>query len=359
MKVLEYLNKLPKTLITVSGLVFTVALGIIDYLTGPDISFLIVYLLPVSFVTWFVGIRAGIFIFIVGAAEWVYEDVIVGHSHPHFIIPYWNVFMKFGIFLLIIYILSALKKVLESEKDSNKKLEQSINELNELNREMEAFGYSVSHDLRTPLVVIGLSCNRLLKKYSDRFDEKGREELKIIRESTKKMDNIIDGLLALSRLGRRQIKFENIDMNNLVKDIIDELKPFTSEGTSIDIKDLAPAKGDQLMLHQVLYNLLSNAIKFTKSKEAAVIEVGCKSEIDEYIYYIKDNGAGFDIQYADKLFHVFQRLHKAEEFEGTGIGLAIVQRIINRHGGRVWAEGKVNEGATFYFSLPKMINVVM
>ena len=141
-------------------------------------------------------------------------------------------------------------------------------------------------------------------------------------------------------------------MSKLAKNIVVELKELTPEKTLIDVKEMPSVRGDRTMLHQVLYNLVSNAAKFTRHREAAIIEIGCRIGKDEYIYYVKDNGVGFDMKNADKLFGVFQRLHRSDEFEGTGIGLAIVQRIINRHGGRVWAEGKVNEGATFYFSLP-------
>jgi light-regulated signal transduction histidine kinase (bacteriophytochrome) len=168
------------------------------------------------------------------------------------------------------------------------------------------------------------------------------------------MGKLIDDLLALSPIGRKEIDLLDIEMDKLAKAAFHEIKATVPERElQLDIKPLPPAYGDQGLLRQVFLNLLFNAIKFTISRKNAVIEVGGYTEGPENVYYVKDNGIGFDMQYADKLFGAFQRLHSDKQFEGTGIGLAIVQRVIHRHGGRIWAEGKVNEGATFYFSLPK------
>ena len=169
------------------------------------------------------------------------------------------------------------------------------------------------------------------------------------------MGQLIDDLLAFSRLGRKEIDLSGINMDKVAKAVFDGLKATVPERIlHLNMKTIPPAHGDRSMIHQVFVNLLSNAIKFTKPKEIALIEVKGKSEGNENIYCIRDNGVGFDMQYVGKLFGVFQRLHSSAEFEGTGVGLAIVQRIIHRHGGRVWAEGKVNEGATFYFTLPRV-----
>jgi light-regulated signal transduction histidine kinase (bacteriophytochrome) len=354
MIILKYLGSLSKAALIISGVVFTILLGFIDYLTGPDLSFIIFYLIPIALVTWFAGKWPGILISIVSAIIWIVSDIMVRSSYSHFLIPYWNMIVEFCVFLLVVYVFSTLKIVLAREKELNMKLKQSIQQIADLNKELETFNYSVSHDLRTPLIVIGGFAKRLLKKYSGNLDDKGREELNIIQENVQRMSRLIDDLLAFSRSERQQIKSEVVDMNKLARNVVEELKVLTSEKTLIDVKDIPSVYGDSIMLHQVLYNLISNAIKFTKHKETVIIEIGCKIEKDENIYYVKDNGAGFDMKYADKLFDVFQRLHKSEEFEGTGIGLAIVQRIVKRHGGRVWAEGKADEGATFYFSLPKL-----
>jgi PAS domain S-box-containing protein len=249
------------------------------------------------------------------------------------------------------------KRAEEEIRKLNEELEQRVlqrtAQLEAANKELEAFSYSVSHDLRAPVRAIDGFSRILLEDYGDKYDAEGKRLVNIIRSNTKKMGELIDDLLALSRLGRKDIEISDIDMDKLVKGLFDELGLDTNNGkVQFNIKPLPSARGDAGMIHQVFANLLLNAIKFTKPKEAAVIEVGGYTENSKNVYYVKDNGVGFDMQYADKLFGVFQRLHSGDEFEGTGIGLAIVQRIIHHHGGRVWAEGKVNEGATFYFALP-------
>lgn len=348
----KYPGSSSRTVLIIAGLVFTLLLGFVDYLTGPDLSFIIFYLIPIGLVTWFAGRWPGIFISVVSALIWISLDIIVKTSYPHLFIPFWNTVVEFSVFFLVVYIFSMLKAVLVREEELNVRLRQNIQKVTDLNKELETFNYSVSHDLRTPLIVIGGFAKRLQKKYSADLDETGREELNIIQENVRKMSQLINDLLAFSRSERLDIKREAVDMGRLAKNTILELRELTPGDTLIDMTDLPPVHGDMTMLHQVLYNLISNAVKFTRHMEKAVIEIGCRAGKDENVYYVRDNGAGFDMKNADRLFGVFQRLHRSDEFEGTGIGLAIVKRIIDRHGGRVWAEGKVNEGATFYFSLP-------
>lgn len=239
-------------------------------------------------------------------------------------------------------------------KKLNEDLERRTIELEATNNELEAFSYSVSHDLRNPVLAIGGFSRLLSEKYSSHLDEKGHHYLNIILSSTQNMCQFIDDILAFSHSGHRQIEFSDIDMGELAKALFEELKGITlGRMLRLNLKPLPPARCDRAMIREVLMNLLSNAIKFTRDKETGIIEMSGWIEKNQNIYYVKDNGAGFDMQNADKLFGVFQRLHNTEEFEGTGVGLALVQRIIHRHGGRVWAVGKVNEGATFFFSLPR------
>jgi two-component system sensor kinase len=227
-------------------------------------------------------------------------------------------------------------------------------ELEFANREMEAFSYSVSHDLKAPIRAIQGFSRMLVGEHAAKLDAEGLRLLQVVCDNTTLMHHLIDDLLALSRLGRLQIRKSVINLTAMVRQIFDQLRTQTPErDLRLTVGDLPPALGDQSLLNQVMMNLLGNAVKFTKSRETAVIEVGGRTEGKEDIYYVKDNGVGFDERYADKLFGVFQRLHDGEEFEGTGVGLSIVKRIVQRHGGRVWAEGKVGEGATFYFALPK------
>jgi len=193
----------------------------------------------------------------------------------------------------------------------------------------------------------------VLKRYTDKLDDEGKRYLNLVRDNTQKLGQLIDDILAFSRAGRLGMSLSEVNMEGLAREVYEELKPVDAgRDLSVEIKPLPPCHGDHAILRQVWVNLLNNAIKFTRHKPAALIQVGSYAEGKENVYFVKDNGAGFDMQYADKLFGVFQRLHGVEEFEGTGVGLAIVKRIVSRHGGRVWAEGKVDEGATFYFALP-------
>jgi PAS domain S-box-containing protein len=253
--------------------------------------------------------------------------------------------------------ITELKQAEEKNRQLNNELEQRVAirtaELEAANSDLEGFAYSVSHDLRTPLRAIDGFSQQLLKRYSNTLDDEGKRYLNLVRGNTNKMSQLIDDILAFSRLGRLGMSESVVDMEALVSEGFEALKPSVAgRELTLEIKPLPHCRGDAAMLRQVWANLLSNAIKFTRFKAVALVEVGGRAEGAENIYYIKDNGAGFDMQYATKLFGVFERLHGNEEFEGTGIGLAIVNRIVTRHDGRVWAEGKVNEGATFYFALP-------
>lgn len=249
--------------------------------------------------------------------------------------------------------ISDRKRMENQIRTANNALEQRVQEVTDANQELETFTYSVSHDLRAPLRSIDGYSRLVVEGYSDRLDEKGRRLLGVVCENVKKMGNLIDDLLAFSRLGQKEINVSDINMDALAKEVFQELKtPLINRKIEFIIKLMPSSRCDSSMIRQVWVNLLSNAIKFSKDKELAVIEVGGRVDGNENIYYVKDNGAGFDMRYVNKLFGVFQRLHDVEEFEGTGVGLALVQRIVCRHGGRAWAEGKINEGATFYFALP-------
>ncbi|MBE2199166.1 MAG: HAMP domain-containing protein [Anaerolinea sp.] len=230
-------------------------------------------------------------------------------------------------------------------------------ELEAANKELEAFAYSVSHDLRAPLRHIDGYMELLQQSLAGPLDERSRHYMGTISDSAKHMGQLIDNLLAFSRMGRNELSKTPVDLGALVQGIIRELEPEMKDRTvNWHIATLPTVTGDQAMLRLALVNLLSNALKFTRERASANIEVGCQIDEKETIIFIRDNGVGFDMAYADKLFGVFQRLHRADEFEGTGIGLANVRRIIQRHNGRTWAEGAVGQGATFYFSLPQ-INV--
>lgn len=235
----------------------------------------------------------------------------------------------------------------------NEALVRRAEQIESINRDLESFAYSVSHDLRVPLRAIDGFSRLLQKQYENKFDDEGRRLLNVVCESAGRMGQMIDDILAFSRTGRLEIAKSEVNMENLARAALKELAPnLAGRDLKIEIGRLPPAHGDPVMLLQVWINLLANAVKFTGPKPAAQIEIEGRVEGTEHLYCVKDNGVGFDMKYAGKLFGVFQRLHGLEEFEGTGIGLATVKRIITKHGGRVWAEGKFNEGAAFYFALP-------
>lgn len=242
----------------------------------------------------------------------------------------------------------------------NSALKNQVEQLAMSNRELEAFSYSVSHDLRAPLRHIIGFVDLLNAKGMEALDEKSRHYLQVITGAAQKMGSLIDDLLAFSRMGRSEIMKTKVDIGSMVNDIVKDLSEEAKDrAIEWEIASLPRVIGDSAMLRQVMVNLLANAVKFTRPRELARIEIGAIDEGKETRFYVRDNGVGFDAAYVNKLFGLFQRLHATEEFEGTGVGLAIVQRIVMRHGGKVWAEGAVEGGATFWFSLPKAEERIM
>jgi signal transduction histidine kinase len=251
----------------------------------------------------------------------------------------------------------ALFRGIRGEMKMRETLEQELQakaqQLGESNQELESFSYSVSHDLRAPLRAIDGFALMIEEDYVGRLDEEGRRFLGVIRENTKRMGALVDDLLAFSRLGRQAMAKSAVNMDALVREVVDEaVRDHQGRAPLIKIGQLPAANADRGLLRQVWVNLISNALKYCSKSERPTITLSGHRSAAECIYVIKDNGVGFSMDYVEKLFGVFQRLHRADEFEGTGVGLAIVHRIISRHGGRIWAEGKVNQGAAFSFALP-------
>jgi PAS domain S-box-containing protein len=241
----------------------------------------------------------------------------------------------------------------EMNSELERKVAERTAQLTHINKELEAFNYSVSHDLRQPLRALDGFSQAILEDYSDLLDEIGKHYLQRIRLASQRMGHIIDDLLNLSRLSRQELRHKPIDLSQLALECLVGLQDIQPQRSVVwHIQPDMVAMGDERLLQIAFNNLLQNAWKFTQIRQTATIEFGRMEKDGQSVYFVRDNGAGFDMTYASKLFGAFQRLHRAEEFEGTGIGLATVQRIIHRHGGQIWAESVLNEGATFYFTIP-------
>jgi light-regulated signal transduction histidine kinase (bacteriophytochrome) len=331
--------------------------------------------LAIVVTTWYAGAGPGVLAMVLSAAfynyfftEPLYSFEISNEDLPRFVlftasagIAAWFVAVRRRIESDLRHARDNLQVELEQRKRRedeirklNNELAKRARDLETSNNELESFAYSVSHDLRAPLRhVVGFS-ELLQRQASSLLDEKSRRYTQTILESSKRMGNLIDDLLAFSRIGRAETKNTLVSLDQLVKEVVAEIGQDTGGRDIVwNIDPLPVCYGDRSMLKLVIGNLLANAVKFTRMRAQAEIEIGCVDEENEVEVFVRDNGAGFEMQYVDKLFGVFQRLHLPEEFEGTGIGLATVRRVIHRHGGEVRAEGAVDQGATFYFSLPK------
>lgn len=246
----------------------------------------------------------------------------------------------------------SLEKADQQIKLLNADLQRNLTQLETLNKDLESFSYSVSHDLRSPLrSIIGFS-EALVEDYGDKLDGNAKKMLDSLQRNARRMNALINDLLEFSRLGKQEIRKTKVEFDRLVHSVIENCTQGIPSKPVFEIDTLYPASADYSLMLQVWTNLISNAIKYSSKKSEPRIKIGCSQNANEYTYFISDNGAGFNMEYGYKLFSVFQRLHRDTDFEGTGVGLALAHRIISKHGGRIWAEGRIGEGATFYFSLP-------
>jgi signal transduction histidine kinase len=335
-----------------------------------------VFALAIALVTWYAGIGPSVLAILLASASFNYffAEPLYSFAVSARDLPYSVIFVVWAV---IVASFSGVRRRVEENlretrdhlqieveqrahreekiRTLNHELAKRAAELEATNKELESFAYSVSHDLRAPLRHVAGFSELLQKQASSSLDDKSQRYIRTIIESARKMGNLIDDLLAFSRIGRAETKATAVNLQQLVKEVIAEMKQET-KGRDIawKIDALPVCYGDRAMLKLVVVNLVSNAVKFTRMRAPAEVDIGCvNANNNEIEVFVRDNGAGFDMQYVNKLFGVFQRLHLPEQFEGTGIGLATVQRIIHRHGGKVWAEGTVDQGATFHFSLPE------
>ena len=302
----------------------------------------------VALSSWYGGLYPGLFSAVFAAMVIAFAVLTPQYS---LVVTKWEDLLQLIVFVFVSIIISSLS---EARHRTERLLQTRTTELEEANQELEAFSYSVSHDLRWPLRAIDGYSKILIDEYESRLDPKAQRYLHLMRSSTQQMDRLVEDLLAFSKLARQPLRKEPVDPAELVRAALEDLASQT-EGRSVDITigALPSTPADPALLKQVFLNLLHNALKFTRTRPRAVIHVGYQKQTIGGIgaYYVQDNGIGFDMKYVDKAFGVFQRLHRPEDYEGTGVGLAIVHRIVSRHGGRVWAQAEVDKGATFYFTL--------
>jgi signal transduction histidine kinase len=337
------------------------AIGYLDYSLGFGFNLFPLYLIPLALIAWKRSLPVTLGSSVLAGLVVILKFFMTKHFYAQGFFWYWDGLVKFT--LLVLYSgglwrirqLQLLQQRQSRQKirELNRSLQQQVDRLTAANRELADVSYTISHDLRAPLRHIAGFVELLNANSREQLNEQSRHYLQVIAGSTEKMGALVDGLLAFAHLGRTELVLRPVDLNRLVNEVIAALTPeFTEREIEWQVARLPEVVGDASLLREVFYNLLANALKFTRTRPSAKIEVGSYQSDTETVFFVRDNGVGFDSRYVHKLFGIFQRLHAAEEFAGVGIGLANVQRIVARHGGRVWAEGVVDGGATFWFSLP-------
>ena len=352
MSIDPHLQGKSKTSLMVVAIVFTLLLGFVDYRTGFELRIDVFYLLPISFVIWYISKRAAIIISSISISLIFLSDLLSKPDQSFHFIDLWNLVMVLLFFIIVVLSLSKLRNTLAEQRKMSLELQKAFDDVKIINKSLEAFSFSVSHDLRAPLWHIEGFAEALAEEYSNKLDEKGKDYIRRIYSNTQRMKDLIDALLKLSRHSRGSLNRSPVDLSAMVKRAVEDgIKSWPGREVKKVIADGVMADGDPALLQVIIFNLIDNALKFTSRRPVAKIEFGSTKMDGKDVYFVRDNGAGFSMDNAKRLFDPLQRLHSESEFPGFGIGLATVQRIIHRHGGRIWAESEVDRGATFYFTL--------
>ncbi|GFO58661.1 hypothetical protein GMST_09860 [Geomonas silvestris] len=333
----------------------------LDYTLGFGFNLFPLYLVPLALVAWYRGVTATLLVAALAGALIIFKFFFIKELYAHRLFWFWDALVKFSLLFIFSYGLWRLRQLLLLQREQNarqvnelnRSLQKQVEQLTAANRELSEVSYTISHDLRAPLRHIAGFVELLKTRTPECLDQQSRHYLAVIGEAARTMGNLVDDLLAFTQLGRSELVRKEVDLAAVLRLVLRELAETTREREiEWQIAPLPVVVGDPRMLHQVLYNLVHNALKFTRPRRPARIEIGYRELSGEKVIFVRDNGVGFDMRYLNKLFGRFQRLHPGSEFEGTGMGLANVQRIVARHGGRVWAEGVPDQGATFWFTLP-------
>jgi len=347
-----YIKGKSKTILMIIAAVFAMLIGYVDYLSGFELRIDVFYLIPISFVAWYIGKKAGISFSLMSILLIFSSDLLSNPDHHLHGIDVWNLSMILIFFIIVTLSLSQLKITSDKQRQLLSELQKAFDDIKTTNESLEAFSYSVSHDLRGPLWRIEGYTEILAEKYSGALDEKGKDYIRHILSSTQRMKDLIDALLKLALYSRGNLNRSPVDLTAMVKRELEEsAKSWPGRTVETVTADGVIADGDPALLQVIIFNLIANSWKFTKHRPVAKIEFGMTKIDGKDVYFIQDNGAGFSMANAKRLFNPFERFHSESEFSGFGIGLATVQRIIHCHGGRIWAESEVDKGTTFYFTL--------
>ena len=348
-----------KPLLFAVGIAISLLVGVIDYLTGYQISVSVFYLGPICFVTWFVGKNAGTLVSLLSIFISTLSDNLSGKMFEEHFIELWNISLLLCFFLIVSLLLSKLKcefekraELIRELKHARGELERKQDELSRSNTELEQFAYVAAHDLRAPLRIVSGFAARLQKLYQGQLPIEADQYISHIVEGAQRMQHLIDDLIEYARAGTSKKSFVPVDCNIIIEKTLDNLAfEITESGAVITADSLPTVAGDITQLIQLFQNLVGNAIKYSSNKPR--IHIYAEQKNGEWLFRVSDNGIGIDPSHFERIFEIFQRLHTRDEYSGTGIGLAICKKIVERHGGRIWLESEIGKGSTFLFSLPK------
>jgi signal transduction histidine kinase len=362
----EYFRRQSKTFFLICSIIITLLIGVADYLTGEELSLVIFYILPISLIVWFTNRDATIFMCIISSIIEFAANSAAGRTYSHYLISFWNSALLLGFFLLYAFILSMLQKEYRSRtklidelqaslaelKHTREELEQKSQDLTRSNMDLQQFAYAASHDLQAPLRGVEGFVNLLSRRYKGQLDTTADEFIEFIVDGVKRMHVLIKDLLEYSQIGAKEIHWKPMESELAVTQALANLKTAVEESSAIvTYKALPRIVGDPAQMSSLFQNLIGNAIKYRK-EETPKIHISAEREGDRWLFSVNDNGIGIDPNNSDRIFVVFQRLHTREEYEGTGIGLAICKKIVERHNGDIWMESEPGKGSTFYFTIP-------
>lgn len=340
-----------KPFLVLANLFFLFCIALSDYYTGKEYGVFVFYFVPISLLSWYVGIKWGIGFALISAVLWLIVDLILPTHYSSLAAAYWNAFTRLISFLVIAIAISRVARGVEFEKELNVQLHKTVEALTETNQDLHSLTYTIAHDVKNPIRVIS-AFSDILKEGESKLDSEQNDALSRIISETHRANEIVNDLLRLSKVGSQTLSIADVNLSDIISASVEELRGLYSDVEyEINIQHKMFIHADPGLLRILVDNLIGNALKFTMKSDSPKIWVGMTEQNGENVYYVKDNGAGFEHEKSDKVFEPFIRLHGPKDFPGTGIGLAIVAKIIRRHNGRIWVSSEPGKGTTFYFTL--------